>query len=185
MVNLRSVCPDVRVELRYATAQNGVGRAVYPRGARCLLRRGTAERLGRVQARLQARGLSLKVWDAYRPLSAQQALWEICPDPRFVAPPRRGSMHNRGAAVDVTLVDRRGRELPMPCDFDTFTIRAKTSYSGGTLAQRRNRALLHTAMAAEGFLPDANEWWHFHDPDWRRYRLANVPLKLSGRATNR
>jgi len=178
MVNLRTLCPTISVELRYATRRNGVGRAVYPRGARCLLRRGTAERLCAVQRRLEWHGLGLKVWDAYRPLSAQRALWQICPDPRFVAPPRRGSLHNRGAAVDVTLVDRRGRELPMPSDFDTFTVRAKTSYSGGTAAQRRNRDLLHTVMQAEGFVPDANEWWHFHDPDWRRYRKTNVSLKL-------
>jgi D-alanyl-D-alanine dipeptidase len=184
-VNVKAVCPGIRVELRYATARNGVGRAVYPRGSRCLLRRGVAERLCRVQHRLEARGLALKVWDAYRPLSAQQALWEICPDPRFVAPPRRGSMHNRGAAVDVTLADRRGHSLPMPCEFDTFTIRAKSTYSGGTAEQRRNRTLLHSAMAAEGFLPDKNEWWHFHDPDWRRYRLANVSLVLSRRAAHR
>src|SRR4051794_39450609 len=98
MINVRALCPTISVELRYATARNGVGRAVYPRGARCLLRRGTAERLCRVQHRLERGGLGLKVWDAYRPLSAQRALWEICPDPRFVAPPRRGSLHNRGAA---------------------------------------------------------------------------------------
>lgn len=185
IVNVKELCPRIRVELRYATPRNGVGRAVYPRGSRCLLRRGTAERLCRVQKRLEQRGLGLKVWDAYRPLAAQQALWDVCPDPRFVAPPRRGSMHNRGAAVDVTLVDGRGYELSMPCDFDTFTIRAKTLYGGGRAVQRRNRELLHAAMAAEGFVPDRNEWWHFHDPDWRRCRLANVSLTLSGRGGRR
>jgi D-alanyl-D-alanine dipeptidase len=178
MVNVKATCPSVRVELRYGTRRNGVGRAVYPRGSRCLLRRGTAERLCRVQDRLARHGIGVKVWDAYRPLSAQQALWNVCPDPRFVAPPRRGSMHNRGAAVDVTLVDRRGRELAMPCDFDSFTVRAKTRYSGGSAAQRRNREMLHAAMTAEGFLPDANEWWHFHDPAWRRYRVTNRSLTL-------
>ena len=180
MVAVTKVCSAVRVEMRYATARNGVGRVVYPRGARCLLRRGTAARLCRVQHRLQMVGLGLKVWDAYRPLAVQKALWAICPDPRFVAPPRRGSMHNRGVAVDVTLVDALGREQSMPCDFDTFTLRAKTTYGGGTAEQRRNRAALHAAMTAEGFVPDANEWWHFHDPDWRRCRLANVSLTLSG-----
>lgn len=185
MVNVKAICPGVRVELRYETAHNGVGRSVYPRGARCLLRRGVAERLCRVQRRLEAQELGLKVWDAYRPLSAQQALWDVCPDPRFVAPPRRGSRHNRGAAVDVTLVDRNGGMLPMPCDFDTFSVRAKTHYSGGTVAQRHNRDLLHAAMTAEGFEPDANEWWHFNDPDWRRYRIANVSLTLSGYRSRR
>ncbi|HLJ55640.1 MAG TPA: D-alanyl-D-alanine dipeptidase [Chthonomonadaceae bacterium] len=181
LVDIRGICADVRVKLRYATPRNGVGRAVYPRAARCLLRRGTAERLRRVQRRLEARGLALKVWDAYRPPAAQRALWAICPDPRFVAPPWRGSKHNRGAAVDVTLVDAHGRELPMPCDFDTFTGRAKTAYPGGTPTQRRNRDLLHAAMEAEGFVPDRCEWWHFHDPDWRRYPAIDRSLLRSGR----
>ncbi len=185
MVNVRSLCPSIRIELRYASARNGVGRSVYPMGARCLIRRGVAERLCRVQHRLMLSALGLKIWDAYRPLFVQSALWAACPDPRFVAPPRRGSMHNRGAAVDVTLVDSRGRERPMPCDFDTFSIRARTSYAGGTVEKRRNRALLHTTMSAEGFIADGNEWWHFHDPDWRRYRISNVPLVLSGRALHR
>lgn len=179
MVNVRAFCPGIRIELRYGTARNGVGRAVYANGSRCLLRRGTAERLCHVQQRLAAQGLGLKVWDAYRPLSAQKALWEICPDPRFVAPPRRGSRHNRGAAVDVTLVDARGRELPMPSDFDSFTVRAKANYSGGAPEQRKNRNQLRAAMTAEGFVPYGNEWWHFHDPDWRCYRILNYPLVLS------
>ena len=185
MVNVRAICPAIRIELRYSTSRNGVGRPVYLKGSRCLLRRGTAERLCRVQRRLVVQGLGLKVWDAYRPLSAQKALWEICPDPRFVAPPRRGSRHNRGAAVDVTLVDSKGRDLLMPSDFDNFTVRAKVNYSGGTAAQRRNRDALHAAMAAEGFVPYISEWWHFHDPDWRDYRILNLSLVLSGHTSRR
>lgn len=181
MVDIRTVCPSIKVELRYASARNGVGRAVYPRGSRCLLRRAVADRLCRVQQRLEQQGVGLKVWDAYRPLSAQKALWEVCPDARFVAPPTRGSRHNRGAAVDVTLVNRRGRELAMPCDFDTFGRRAATAYPGGDSLARRHRDLLHAAMQAEGFLPDSSEWWHFSDPDWKRYPLANFSLKRSAR----
>ena len=71
----------------------------------------------------------------------------------------------------------------MPCDFDTFNVRAKTTYNGGAANKRRNRDLLHSVMTAEGFVPDANEWWHFHDPDWKKYRLANVSLKVSGRTS--
>src|ERR1043166_1831185 len=91
MVEVQKICPAIRVELRYMTRSNGVGRAVYPRGARCLLRRSVAERLLRVQHRLEQQGLGLKIWDGYRPLSAQRALWEIKPDKRFVAPPTEGS----------------------------------------------------------------------------------------------
>ena len=178
MVDVQKVCPAIRVELRYMTKYNGVGRAVYPKGSRCLLRRGVVERLCRVQKRLAPQGLGLKIWDGYRPLSAQRALWEIKPDSRFVAPPSRGSKHNRGAAVDLTLVDRQGKELAMPSDFDTFSVKAHPDYQGGTREQRHNRDVLHKAMTAEGFQTAKYEWWHFHDPDWRRYRLTDVALKL-------
>jgi D-alanyl-D-alanine dipeptidase len=180
-VEIRRVCPAIRVQLRYATPRNGVGRIVYPKQARCLLRRGVAERLCRVQKRLQRDGYGLLVWDAYRPLSAQRALWKVKPDPRFVAPPDRGSKHNRGAAVDLTLVGRDGKPLPMPSEFDEFSPRARANYPGGSAARRRNRDLLHDAMTAEGFQPDRNEWWHFRAPDWERYRLANVPISAPRR----
>ena len=181
MMVVRKVCPGIRIELRYGTPRNGVGRTVYPRGARCMLRRAVAERLCRVQTALEAQGLGLKIWDAYRPLSAQKALWAIKPDKRFVALPSVGSKHNRGAAVDLTLVDTKGKEKPMPCDFDTFSPRASPKYSGGTAEQRRNRDILRRAMLEAGFLPDKNEWWHFNDPEWKKYPLVNVPLVVSGR----
>lgn len=181
MVRLASVCPSIKIELRYATPHNGVGRAVYPKGARCLLRRGVADRLCRVQKRLEEEGYGLKVWDAYRPVAAQKALWEVLPDRRFVAPPRKGSKHNRGAAVDLTLVDANGREVPMPSDFDTFSVRAHPDYAGGTSQRRHNRDRLRHAMLAEGFKPDKNEWWHFNDPDWESYPPIELPLVSSGR----
>jgi zinc D-Ala-D-Ala dipeptidase len=176
MVEVQAVCPHIQVELRYTTPHNGVGRAVYPKGSRCLLRRAVAERLCRVQARLGKQGLGLKVWDAYRPVSAQKALWAAKPNKRFVAPPRRGSKHNRGAAVDVTLVDATGKELPMPTDFDEFSVRARPTYAGGSTARRNNRNTLRRAMVAEGFVPDRAEWWHFNAPDWRSHSLTNVRL---------
>ena len=177
MVDIVKLCPHIRVDLRYASPKNGVGRAVYPVGSRCLLRRGTAERLFRVQEHLERQGLGLLIWDAYRPLSAQKALWTVKPDRRFVAPPARGSRHNRGAAVDLTLIDSRGRELSMPSGFDEFSRRAKPSYRGGSANARKNRYLLRTAMMNEGFFPDKNEWWHFNDPDWPNYRLIDVSLR--------
>lgn len=176
-VEVRRVCPGIRLELRYATSHNGVGKAVYPKRARCLLRKAVAERLCRVQRRLQQDGYSLLIWDAYRPLSAQKALWQVKSDPKFVAPPAKGSKHNRGAAMDVTLT-RNGRPLPMPSEFDEFSPRARAKYSGGTPDQRRNRDRLREAMTAEGFQGDLSEWWHFQDPDWKRYPLADVPLVL-------
>jgi D-alanyl-D-alanine dipeptidase len=177
LVDVGRACPGVRIELRYMTSRNGIGRAVYPKGSRCLLRRGTAERLARVQKRLARTGFGLKVWDAYRPASAQRALWEAKPDRRFVAPPARGSKHTRGAAVDLTLVGKDGRELPMTSDFDCFAANARSNYEGGSTARRRNRDLLKHAMVAEGFVANKSEWWHFHDPDWKSYRLTEKSLR--------
>ncbi len=176
IVEVKEVCPTIRYELRYGTPRNGVKRAVYPKGSRCMLRRSAAERLCLVQKRLEKVNLGLKIWDGYRPPSAQQALWDVMPDSRFVAPPKTGSKHNRGAAVDLTLVDAKGRELKMPTDFDTFSPAAHPNYAGGTEESRTNRDTLRAAMLAEGFMPDKNEWWHFNAPDWEKFAIVDVPL---------
>jgi D-alanyl-D-alanine dipeptidase len=174
--DVQQLCPSIRVQLRYGTTRNGIGRSVYPKSARCLLRRAVAERLCRVQKRLEKDGYGLLVWDAYRPLSVQRALWRAKPDRRFVAPPWIGGKHNRGAAVDITLVGSDGKTLPMPTDFDDFSSRARADYAGGTKEQRRNRDRLHDAMRAEGFKQDSREWWHFQSPDWKKYPVVDVPL---------
>jgi D-alanyl-D-alanine dipeptidase len=103
-------------------------------------------------------------------------MWSIKGGSRYLASPRRGSKHSRGAAVDVTLVDARGRELVMPTGFDAFTARAGRRYRGGSPATQRNRRLLEEAMVAQGFHPNRGEWWHFDDPHWRRYPLLDLPL---------
>ena len=176
-VDVKKFCPGVRIELRYASKKNLFKKAIYEPGARCLLRKTTAERINRVQSLLQKDGFGLKIWDAYRPLSTQKILWKLRPDSRFVAPPARGSMHNRGVAVDVTLVDRLGKEVEMPCDFDNFSSLAKSRSNQGSRAARNNRDRLRIAMSACGFVPYENEWWHFHDPDWRRFRKASRTLR--------
>jgi D-alanyl-D-alanine dipeptidase len=175
LVALAKVDPSIVIDLRYATTQNVFGTRLY-RQPRCLLRRSVAERLARVQASLRRQGLGLKVWDAYRPQSVQRRMWAIRGGSRYLASPRRGSRHSRGAAVDVTLVDARGRELPMPTGFDAFTARASRRYRGGSPVTRRNRRLLEAAMTAQGFHPNPGEWWHFDAPDWRRYPLLDLPL---------
>jgi zinc D-Ala-D-Ala dipeptidase len=184
-VDVQRLCPGIRVELRYGTPRNGIGRAVYPKGARCLLRRAVAERLCRVQERLERQGYSLLVWDGYRPLSAQRALWKAKPDPRFVARPWVGGKHNRGAAVDVTLADSGGKALPMPTDFDDFSSKARADYAGGPRDRRHNRDRLRDAMRAEGFQQDRREWWHFQSPEWSKYPVEDVPLKEPGAGPGR
>jgi D-alanyl-D-alanine dipeptidase len=172
-VDVEDFVPGVVVDLRYATPDNPFGRAFYP-SPRALLRRGTAEKLKKAAEILAARSLRLKVWDAYRPLSVQRALWEAVPVPYFVAPPERGSRHNRGAAVDVTLISTDGSDVPMPTDFDDFSDRAHADSPLPSDGERANRALLRAAMLDAGFAAITSEWWHFNDPEFERYPLCDV-----------
>jgi zinc D-Ala-D-Ala dipeptidase len=175
LVDLQRIAPAIRLDLRYATPNNFTGRVLYP-AARCLLRPDAAQRLAQVQARLATMHLGLKVYDCYRPLSVQRELWALVPDERYVADPAKGSRHNRGAAVDVTLVDAAGAELSMPTGFDDFSERAARTYSAVPPAARANRALLEHVMAEAGFEPLPSEWWHFDAPGWQTYDVLDVPL---------
>lgn len=177
LVDVRTLIPDLVVDLRYATENNLFKEAVYPPGARCLLLRPTAERLARVAKRLREEdGTRLRVFDCYRPHAVQFRLWEIMPVRGYVAPPKGGSVHNRGGAVDLTLADRNGKALPMPTDHDELNERAWHGYEGASEEEKRNRARLKRAMEAEGFRPIRKEWWHYEDPDARRAPLRNEPL---------
>lgn len=182
LVDIRELDSSILLDIRYATERNFTGVILYD-APRCLLRRAIAERLVRVQKRLAEHGLGLKMWDCYRPISVQQRLWQLVPDSRYVARPVvrggrpvRGSKHNRGAAVDVTVVDAEGLAVPVPTDHDDFSERAHSRYRGGSRAARRNARLLRRAMKAEGFTPIASEWWHFDGPGWRSYPLEDRPL---------
>jgi len=182
LVDLATIDPSIVVEMRYATTNNFTGVAVYPVG-RCVLRRDIAERLQRVQSGLQARGFGLKVWDCYRPISVQQKFWALVPDARYVAQPVvhdgkpiDGSKHNRGAAVDLTLVDASGNDVPMPTDYDDFSDRASRTILRGDGPSVRNMRILEVAMVREGFEPLPTEWWHFDGPGWEKYELSDLPL---------
>jgi zinc D-Ala-D-Ala dipeptidase len=175
LVEVRRIAPGIRVDQRYATTQNVFGRRLYPH-ARCLLRRGVAERLARVQRRLARQGYGLEIWDAYRPRSVQRVMWRIHPRGGYVGDPRHGSHHNRGAAVDLTLVHADGRPVAMPSPYDEFSARAHLDYPHVSRAVRENRARLLRAMQAEGFIPYRREWWHYVAPDYRRYPMVDVPL---------
>jgi len=182
MVEVTSVCPTIFVELRYATARNFTGKQIYPRRARCLLRRTVAERLCRAQAELRLRGLGLKIWDAYRPAWAHAMLWKSVPNPEYVAAPSDGgSWHTWGAAVDVTLVDLEGREQAMPTDFDDFTDAAKSEYRGGNPTIAANVKMLRTAMKNAGFRGLRDEWWHFTAENAYQYNLVDLPLEKGGK----
>src|SRR5262249_53962703 len=138
LVDVATVDPTIRIDMRYATPDNFTGVAVYP-VARCLLRRDAADRLARLQRRLRTDGLGLVVWDCYRPFSVQERFWALVPDERYVARPERrdgrpvaGSKHNRGDAVDVTLADATGARLEMPTGFDDFSDRAHRDATPGS-----------------------------------------------------
>lgn len=175
LIDVQKIHPRILIDIRYATTNNFMKKAIYP-SARCLLQKPVAERLARVQERLERDGLGLKIFDAYRPLSAQWELWKIVPNPTFVADPRKGSKHNRGAAVDVTLVDSLGNELAMPTEYDEFVRAARSTYDKLPTPILENRAKLHNAMKAEGFIPNPSEWWHFDDKDWKKFPVLDVPF---------
>ena len=176
LVDAAALVPGLRLDIRYATPGNFTGRTLYP-VARCLLRPAVAARLAQAQAAATREGLGLKVFDCYRPLSIQRQLWALVPDERYVADPAKGSRHNRGAAVDLTLVDAAGAELPMPTGFDDFTERAHRDYDDLPAAAIANRARLERLMTAAGFTGLPTEWWHFDAKGWEQYDVLDVPLQ--------
>lgn len=176
LVDIQDINPNIRLDIRYATDNNFLERQLYS-VPRCLLRREVAEKLSRVQQDVEQMGLGLKVFDCYRPLSVTKQMWEALPDPRFVANPERGSRHNRGAAVDLTLVDlKTGKELPMPTEFDDFTEQAARDYPGNEPQVRRNSDLLSYKMERHGFEPLITEWWHFDSVGWQKFSILDVDL---------
>ncbi len=169
LVDVLGLIPDAVLDLRYAGARNLLGRPVYAR-PRALLRLSVARRVAAAAAALRARGLRLVVYDAYRPLSVQRLLWAARPDPRWVADPARGSLHNRGAAIDAALADSRGRALEMPCDFDEFGPSARHGADGVQERAAEHARTLRAAMEAEGLSALEDEWWHYGDE-----RLRDAP----------
>jgi len=182
MVDVAIAAPRIVVELRYATDRNLTKTAIYPSNAKCYVRQSVADRLNRAQDWLERKapkGTRLKIWDGWRPAWAQERLWKVFPDREYVAHPRDGSLHTWGAAVDVTLVDAKGKDLRMPTDFDVLTFAARTRYNGTDSEVQRNLDLLQRAMSVAGFLVLHDEWWHFVARDWKAFAPTN--LSLTGR----
>jgi D-alanyl-D-alanine dipeptidase len=174
-VRVSDVDPRIRMDLRYASSDNFLGAQIY-REEEALLQRPAAEALRLVQDDLEARGLGLVVYDAYRPWWVTWLFWEATPPEyrTFVATPSLGSRHNRGCAVDVGLVDlASGTPLPMPSGYDEFTERAYADWNGGPADRRANRQLLISTMRGRSFEVYRAEWWHFDFADWPRYAIEN------------
>lgn len=176
LVELIKLDATLKLDIRYATPNNFTGKTVYP-AARAFLQRPAASALLRVQQKLKPQGYGLLIFDGYRPWAITKLFWDITPPEQhnFVANPAKGSKHNRGCAVDLSLYDlKTGREISMPSQYDEFSERAYPTYKGGTDEQRRTRELLRQAMESEGFTVNEYEWWHFDYKDWRQYPILNV-----------
>ncbi|HKW53374.1 MAG TPA: D-alanyl-D-alanine dipeptidase [Stellaceae bacterium] len=170
LVEITPQSHQVVIELAYATASNLTGKPLYRRAA-CYLHTEAATKLSRAVALAQAIGLGIKIFDAFRPSEAQWLLWNACPDPNFLADPRRGSPHSRGAAVDLTLLDAAGRALDMGTSFDAFTPLSHHGNTEVSAEAQRNRFVMLGLMSAAGWDFYGNEWWHYQLFDARQYPL--------------
>jgi D-alanyl-D-alanine dipeptidase len=175
LTELKQLVPDLALDIRYATTNNFVGSVFYD-APQAFLQRPAAEAVARVDSRLRQQRLGLLIHDAYRPWFVTKMFWEATPDGMkdFVANPATGSRHNRGCAVDLSLIDlAKQQPIEMVSGYDEFSQRAFPNYPGGTTRQRWYRDLLRTAMESEGFNVYQFEWWHFDFADWKKYRLEN------------
>lgn len=183
LVELTTLDSTIRLDVRYATANNFLGTPLYTQ-PRAFLQRPAAEALVRANRTLRRFGYTLLVHDAYRPWYVTKVFWDATPaDTKWlVANPEQGSKHNRGAAVDLTLYDlQANRVVAMPSTYDEATPRAYSDYPGGTSRQRYHRALLRRVMEHEGFTVNPREWWHFDHKDWKSYGILNTPFEALGR----
>ena len=178
-VRVTKYIPEIRQELRYATENNFTGQKIYD-FPDAYLRWGTVKKLRAVSDELAELGLGLKIWDGFRPVSAQFRLWQVCPDPTYVANPEKGfSSHSRGNTVDLTLVDREGNELEMPTGFDDFTAKADRDYSDCSETAAENARLLESVMEKYGFSGYFGEWWHYTDTqDYPVEEVFEPPVSL-------
>lgn len=168
LVDIQSIIPSAQIDLKYATNDNFTGQIVYDFQC-CLLIKEAAQRLAKVQAELETIALGIKVWDGFRPITAQWKFWELIPDERYVSDPRKGGRHTRGTAVDLTLITNDGHELLMPSAFDDFSEKAQRNYMGAPKEAIRNRELLEKVMHKYGFIGVPTEWWHFDLIGWEDY----------------
>lgn len=183
LVLVNDLDESIIIDLKYATADNFTGQVIYPVEV-AAIKKETGERLVKAQEIFKQDGYRIKLWDAYRPLSAQHVLWEAYPDPRYVIKPQDPPpssdfrpRHNNGMAVDITLVDRNGNELEMPTSFDDFSEKAAPDYSDLPDAVRQNRDYLIEVMERVGFRVVSTEWWHFDDVTGTPGPYLDVPLE--------
>ena len=182
MIELKRLIPEAQYDLRYASSKNFTGQRLYPKNTHTTyLRRKPALALAKVAEDLKEKGLGIKIWDAYRPYRTTVRFWKLIHDERFVANPSKGSGHNRGTAVDLTLIDlKTGKELDMPTPFDDVSAAAFHGAKNIDDRKTRNRELLRTTMEKYGFLALETEWWHYSWPGSSAYDVLDLSFKALG-----
>jgi zinc D-Ala-D-Ala dipeptidase len=170
--------PTIKLDIRYASRNNFLGRPVY-KEARAFLQKPAAEALVRVHKKLREKGYGLVVFDGYRPWSVTKIFWDVTPADKkiFVADPSQGSRHNRGCAVDLSMYElASGKIVQMPSEYDEMTERAHINYACATPETKHLREMLRSAMESEGFAVYEPEWWHYDYKDWKEYPIQNIPF---------
>lgn len=176
LIDLKKLITSIILDIRYATENNFVGKPVY-QSAHAYLVKEAAQALANAVQEFDRLGYYIKIWDAYRPLPVQKIFWQLVPDERYVADPAKGSCHNRGCAIDLTLVDKKtSKELDMGTDFDNFTELAHRTYDKFPPHILENRKLLERVMHKHGFIGLPTEWWHFDYHAWQNYPLLTITL---------
>ena len=177
LIDLERFVPGLVLDIRYATTNNFTGEKIY-NSAKAYARKPVAEALKRVQSDLKAQGLGIKIFDAYRPYKATIKFYEIYRDTTYVASPYRGSRHNRGCALDLTIINlKSGEELKMPTGYDSFKKEAWPTTPVSDPLIRKNRALLINAMEKHGFRVNSSEWWHYDFIGWKRYEVLDIDFE--------
>ena len=178
MIDLRKLIPGLRLDLKYATIHNFMREKLYPSTNTTFLRKPAADSLKKVIAYLRERNVTVKIFDAYRPYSVTEKMWEKVKDSRYAADPAKGSGHNRGAAVDLTLINlKTGKELPMGTGFDNFSDTAHPDFINLPKEILKNRENLKSQMEKYGFKQLSTEWWHFYLPNSSSFQLLDISFR--------
>ncbi len=173
LVDISFIISALAVDMRYSTKDNFTNTIVYP-VSKCYLIESVAQALKSASEECSNLGYTIKIWDGYRPLTAQHIFWELVPDERYVADPQKGSRHNRGCAVDLTLIDKNGKELDMGTGFDDFTEKAHRDFKNLHAHVLQNRQLLQNVMEKNHFIGWKNEWWHFDFENWESFPVLDI-----------
>lgn len=177
LINLEKYIPELVLDIRYATENNFTKEKIY-KLAKAYARKPVAESLRKAQAEFKKHGLGIKVYDAYRPYSATVKFYEVYRDTTYVASPYRGSRHNRGCAIDMTLIDlKTGKELPMPTEYDSFRKEAWPTTLVKDPVIKKNRDLIISVMSKHGFKVNSSEWWHFDFIGWQKFDVMDIDFE--------